>query len=121
VTIRQTLHDGVAAVIPTGWHLVPAGSPVDELSRTTLTMQQQSIAYAEQAPAGVYATSYTLTLISPFKDEVRAELDLDEDVHVLISALDDVPAIQFDRADRVFWRDTNLAYDVHITVATSKE
>lgn len=116
---RQELAAALKPLLPSKWRIVDSSTNLDALSTTVVVLKQLRIERAPAAPAGAHSIGFVVTVASPLPDSQRAEDDLDDSVNALIHAID-VAGISWTLAEKVMF-DNYLAYDITLTVVSTKE
>lgn len=120
-TVRQTYVDELTPVLPKRWRIVPYQTNLDKLANVVVMLKQQTFEPLPEAPAGWLKVSVIVTCVSPLKDIPKAEDQLDDAVLQLITDLEGIESLIFQRAEKVLFQDEYIAYDLHTEVHTRKE
>lgn len=94
---------------------------LDVLTGVTIMLKQSRIEKSPVAPMSKLLTTFTLTVITPQTDTVKAEDELDEQVGLVCLALDSLTWLKWTDATKVLFNDSNLAYDITVEVTSTKE
>lgn len=120
-TVRAQLKAALAPKLPAKWVIVPAQRNLDVISAVTIMFKQSRLAPHQAAPAALRVTGMTITLIDPHTDIEKAEDALDENLLLLLTALESLDfEAKFTEAQKVSFNDTTLAYDITVEIDTVK-
>jgi hypothetical protein len=118
---RRWVLEELKPILPKDWRLVPYAADVDAPSVPTVLIKLQSVAPLPGAPLGHLNATYVVTIVEPQTDAGTADRNLDDELLTLLHALDGVQNLIFSQAERVAFDDVHMAYDVSLTVITSKD
>ncbi|WP_251439148.1 hypothetical protein [Microbacterium sp. USTB-Y] len=117
MSVRQQLADTLQAEFPS-LRVIATERKLGDVREPTLLIRAQTIDLTAGAPLSHRDVGLLLTLISPHLDLDKAVDQLDDLALSLLDWLD--PRYQHDPAKLVGY-DARLAYDIPITIITSKE
>jgi hypothetical protein len=118
---RKKLAEELTEALPDTWRIIPEQRNVDPQNRTVVVVKQRTLVKNPAAPNASRLVGFTLTLISRYVDTEKAEDDLDVTLPVLLAAIDGIPNLRWDEAEKVAIDDTRLGYDVTVQAPTKKE
>lgn len=121
MSARKELANTLKPLLPKAWRLVPYADNLDTLDRVVVMIKQTQIERLPAAPIGTYRTSFVVTVIAPQSDSEKAEDELDDGVHEVLSALDSINNSLWSSAEKVLFSDSNLAWDIAMQVVTRKD
>jgi hypothetical protein len=117
---RTYLSETLAPLLPRGWQIVPYADNVDTLSRPVVMLQQKRITPSANTPMGRHSVEFSVILLSPSTDVRKAEDDLDEQVDLLLYALEDLPTLVWTNAERAVF-DGVHGWDITLTLDTLRK
>lgn len=117
---RTYLAETLAPLLPKGWQIVPYADNLDTLSRPVVMLQQKRITPSTYAPLGRHSVEFSVILLNPSTDIRKAEEDLDEQVDLLLYALEDLPTLVWTNAERAVF-DNNHGWDITLTLDTTRK
>jgi len=126
-TVRQKLAAELRALLPGTWRFIPNQELPKTISKITAVLKLGRIEPLPEAPAGSTRSSVTLTVVSPHQSDIKAEIDLDDAITEVITALDEHAWIGWSLCEKVGVgvgvgeAPKYLGWDVTLTVITSKE
>lgn len=120
-TLRAQLAAHLRPLLPKAWKIIPYQDSLDTLSTVVVMLSQKTIEHSPALPNGAHLVTFTVTVIDPSQDPKVSEDRLDDEVHALLYALDQLPALAWDRAEKVQFSDTHTAWDISLTVTTTKD
>lgn len=107
--------------LPAGWKVIPEQRFPETISATTVILQHTRIEPLPAAPIGHLRHEVTLSVLSPFTDIAKAEDDLDDAVAAIITNLDGHDQISWTAAEKTTHNDSYGAWNITLTVISSKE
>jgi len=126
---RAELAAGIAAALPepTKIRILEYPDQVDPAATetdATVVVVRKSIAPAPQAPLGAYVETFALWLIDPNEDREVSENNLDDQLDIILAALETLPWLAFSIAERdTFGRPESgdPAYRIDVTLFTKNQ
>lgn len=117
---RTYLAETLRPLLPKGWQIVPYADTVDALSRPVVMLQQKRITPSASAPLGRHSVEFSVILLTPGTNLDRIEDDLDEQVDLLLYALEDLPTLVWTSAERAVF-DNAHGWEISITLDTLRK
>ncbi|GAB3118409.1 hypothetical protein [Glaciibacter psychrotolerans] len=116
---RKDLAALLKPLLPRTWKIVEHQTTTDVLTVTKVTLKQLRIVRTPAAPQGAHDIEFIVTITSALTDPARAEDELDDQVNMLIHALDRA-GIPWSSAAKVLDGDS-LAYDITLTLTSTPD
>lgn len=120
ITPRSALEAALKPLLPAGWKIIRFQKALDNFTTPVVILKQSAITRLAEAPDGVHAVEFTVTIASPHIDREKAEDQLDDNVNALIHAIDTL-GILCTRADKAAFTDTYICWDIALSVTSTKE
>lgn len=121
----QTLHDWLAErlepLMPEAWKLAPGMETPETIGVVTVAIKHLKIAPLAEAPKGHLTNQMVVTIANPHTDQVKSEAALDDDVLILVQALQDVKNLGFTEANKVLVNNTYLGWDISCSIISKKK
>jgi hypothetical protein len=120
-TLREELRKRLTPVLPKGYVLRPNGLALETITKPVLQLKQLAMQPSAEAPMGSLTVEFVATMAVPQRNPQAAEDQLDDDVTEMVTALDQLPDLNWTRAQKVTAGpdDQYLAYDITITFNTA--
>ncbi|MEN0101842.1 MAG: hypothetical protein AAGC90_02855 [Curtobacterium sp.] len=117
--VRQIISEALKPLLPRAWKFFPYRVPTEAINGTTVWLKLSSIEKLPEAPQSrAHVVTYTVTVAVPEADLSEADARLDDDVIVLVHALDALPNIRRTRAEQVSVADAYLGFDITVEIIT---
>lgn len=123
MSVRSQVAAALKAVLPSNYKFVQVPRSLDGLEpgRPVVMVYRDRLEKAPNAQ-GVYFSTVSVWVITPYIDEDRAEDALDTTLDDVIVALDSIEWLNWKTAERSTFGDAQApAYRVELQVATNKE
>lgn len=111
--LREFVLDAIRPLLPKHWKLLSTGA-VDTPTQPTVELTLTTIERGAQAPQSHRLVSYDLTVIEPNTTPKAGEQAIDNDISILLNALDDVPTFAWTRAQRGNWPANDPIYNAFV-------
>lgn len=116
---RKVLAAALRPLLPTGWKIEPSSRVVDNIPATVVQLRQLSIRRLTVAPVAFHEIDFRVTITAPGELQQGVEDRLDDDVLLLIVALDGAH-IKWSECQKVIVG-SRLGYDITLTITGNKE
>lgn len=117
---RKALAALLRPKLPRAWKIIPYQTNIDTPDRVVVMLKLESIVRTPAAPLGAHDVKFVVTIVSPLTDVEKAEDALDAQVDALLHKLDEL-GIAWTIAEKVKFDDQHLAFDISLTLTSTKE
>lgn len=129
MSTRTELAAGITDALPEDAkiRIVPYPDQIDPAatdSEASVVIVRKSVAPAPQAPLGAYVETFALWLIDPYEDRETSENNLDDQLDIILAALETIPWLALSIAERDTYGRPEAgdpAYRIDVTVYTKNE
>ena len=121
--VRTDVANKLRELLPAKWLIIDHAVALDNPINPVILVRQMSLARTAGGPRQYRDAALTIALVEPGFDVAQVERALDDDVELLVDALEtiDIPGLIWTGADRVTFDDRFHGYDVHVTVTIGKD
>jgi hypothetical protein len=121
--VRVLLADLLRPQLPPSWVVIPHGVTLENPQHQTVVVRGTTLVRTPGAPRLYRDAGFTVGLVEPGLDLALLEDQLDEDVALLIDALEaiDMPGLVWGDAQRVTFDSKLHGWDIHLTITTEKD
>ena len=123
MNIRKDLAAQLREKLPDDWTVLDVGVALENPLRPVVVIRQQDVKRNAGAPRKYRDKGFVVALVEPGLAVDLVEDALDDDVVLLLDALEDLPmpGLIWTEAERVTFQGRFAGYDVHVTITTEKE
>ncbi|GMM94756.1 hypothetical protein [Microbacterium sp. MTN4-26] len=121
-TVRKTLRDTIKPLLPQRWRIVPSLEATKTLTVPAVYFVFGSVspeADGQRLPPGHVFCDFDLVLVVPQKDTEKAEEAVDEALLDLILALEWLPDVAWNTAEKIRLETGQIVWRVQVSVLAS--
>ena len=120
---RHELANALREALPPKWLVLNYWPTLDNPDRVTILVRQSALVRTPGAPRLYRDVTVNVGLVEPGLDPALVEDALDEDLELLIDALESIPidGLRWEGASRSVFQDRWQGYDVTTTITTEKD
>ena len=119
-TARAHLLSILAPQLPAAWKLIDTARIPQTLERVSVIVNHAEINPTPEARRSTLSNTFEVYVVSPLQDKERADLELDDAVLTVLTAVSDHPEIRFDKARKVDVAEY-IGWQINLTTLTAKE
>jgi hypothetical protein len=119
-TPKEALADALQPMLPEGWRVLMTERAADSTDGTELTLSQRTVRRARAAGTWEWEVDFQATITVAGTDMDRAETRLDDELLLLVKALDDA-SILWQSFEKGIYEGGRLGYQATITITAGRE